>query len=167
MARDAIARLYDVDAAQVKLTILPDGTKTDYVPGTIQFVAKKGNSVHLDKMSESIAATRLSGGPNLQGTSMKMDYLEITARGEVVARDKDLVLKVSGSGEEFLLADDASAKEAIERLRKAVANGAKVTTVTGRVQGWSGVFPQVLAAWAKTAGQKRTLGVTDFEISKN
>jgi len=163
MARDAIARLYDVDAKSVKLTPLAkDLPKDGYPPGKIAFGAKKGQSIDLDKMHESIAATRLSGG-----TNMGMEYLEITAKGEVIARDKDLVLKVAGSGQEFVLADDPSAKGALERLRQAVGAG-KSATVTGRVQGWSGRFPDVLSAWNKaSAGQKRTLAVTEFEISKD
>lgn len=161
MARCAIARLYDVDANQVKLTILPKEKDPNYVPGTIDFVIKKGKSLDLDQLSESIAATRLSGG-----TNMRMDYLEITAKGEVIARDKELVLKVAGTGQEFVLASDASAKDAHDRLRKVLTDGAKVTTVTGRVQGWKGRFPDVLAAWSKSAGQKRTLDVTGFETAK-
>ena len=159
MARDAIARQYDVDANSVKLT--PPASelpKDGYPPGTIWFTAKKGKSIDLDKMNESIAATRLSGG-----TNMGMEYLEITARGEVVSRDKDLVLKVSGTGQEFVLADSPDAKDALKRLRQAVESK-KVTTVTGRVQGWSGRFPNVLQAWAKSAGQPRVLAVTDFEV---
>lgn len=162
MARDAIARLYDVDAVLCKLTPLAkDLPEKGYPPGKIHFVAKKGQSIDLDKMHESITATRLSGG-----TNMGMDYLEITARGEVAARDKDLVLKVSGTGQEFVLADDPSAKDALQRLRQALGGG-KQATVTGRVQGWSGRFPDVLQAWGKSAAsQKRTLAVTDFEFSK-
>src|SRR5437016_1839276 len=110
MARDAIARLYDVDAVSCKLTPLAkDLPEKGYPPGKIAFVAKKGMSIDLDKMNESIHATRL-GPPT--GTQMSMDYLEITARGEVIARAKDLVLKVSGTDQEFVLADDPSAKDA-------------------------------------------------------
>jgi hypothetical protein len=163
MARDAIARQYDVDANSVKLSPLAkDLPEKGYPPGKIEFVAKKGKSIDLDKIHESITATRLSGG-----TNMGMEYLEITARGEVMSRDKDLVLKVSGTGQEFTLADDASAKEALQRLRQAVERKDKVTAITGRVQGWSGRFPDVLQAWSKSASQKRMLGVTDFEISKD
>ncbi|OAI54445.1 hypothetical protein AYO44_14985 [Planctomycetaceae bacterium SCGC AG-212-F19] len=163
MARDAIARLYDVDAKSVMLTPLAkDLPKDGYPPGQIVFDAKKGNSINLDKMAESIAATRLSGG-----TNMGMDYLEITARGEVSARDKDLVLKVSDTGQEFVLADDPSAKDAVQRLRQALGGSPKEATVTGRVRGWNGRFPDVLRAWSKPAAdQKRTLALTSFEIKK-
>src|SRR5262245_17622370 len=130
--------------------------KTRYAPGTITFQAKKGKSLDLEKLRESIAATRLSGG-----TNMKMDWLEITARGEV-AGDKELSLKVSGSGQEFVLGEEASAKDVLPRLREALKGGAKISSVTGRVEGWNGLFPKVLK---DVAGRKRTvLQVTSFEI---
>jgi hypothetical protein len=161
MASDAIARQYDVDADLMKLTI-PKGQKGDYQLGTIEFTAKKGKSIDLDKMAESIAATRLSGG-----TGMSMDFLEITARGQVIERDKELVLKVSGTGQELVLGEEPDAKGGLQRLREAVARGDKVSTVTGRVPGWTGGFPRVLAAWAKAPdAQKRKLAVVDFEVEK-
>src|SRR5947209_5577912 len=104
MARDAIARLYDVDDRLMKLTPLPRDKRPNvgnYLPGLIEFEAKKGKSIDLDQMHESISATRLSGG-----TNMRMDYLEFTIRGEVIERNMELVLKVSGTEQEFALADD-------------------------------------------------------------
>jgi hypothetical protein len=161
MACDAIARQYDVDASSIKL-IRPQDQKGDYQLGTIEFAAKKGKSLDLDKIDESITATRLSGG-----TSMHMDYLEITAKGEVIPRDKDLVLKVSGTGQELVLGEEPTAKGGLQRLREAVARGDKVSTVTGRVPGWSGRFPVALAAWAKAPeAEKRRLAVVDFEVEK-
>ena len=161
MACDAIARQYDVDADSTKLT-QPKDQKGGYQLGTIEFVAKKGQSIDLDRMAESIAATRLSGG-----TDMRMDYLEITAKGEVIERDKELVLKVSGTGQELVLSEEPTAKGGLQRLREAVARGDKVSTVTGRVPGWNGRFPVVLAAWAKAPDiQKRKLAVVDFKVEK-
>jgi hypothetical protein len=161
MACDAISRQYDVDADSTKL-IRPEDQKGGYQLGTIEFVAKKGKSIDLDKIHESITATRLSGG-----TDMRMDYLEITARGEVIERDKELVLKVSGTGQELVLSEEPTAKGGLQRLRDAVARGDKVSTVTGRVPGWNGRFPVVLAAWAKAPDtQKRKLTVVDFKIEK-
>ena len=161
MACDAIARQFDVDANSTKLT-RPADQKGGYQLGTIEFAAKKGKSIDLDKISESITATRLSGG-----TSMRVDYLEITARGQVFERDKELVLKVSGTGQELVLSEEPTAKDGLQRLRAAVARGDKVSTVTGRVPGWSGRFPDVLRAWAKAPDtQKRRLAVVDFEIEK-
>jgi hypothetical protein len=161
MACDAIARQYDVDADSTKL-IHPKDQKGGYQLGTIEFAAKKGKSIDLDRMRESIAATRLSGG-----TNMGMDYLEITAKGEVIERDKELVLKVSGTGQELVLSEEPTAKGGLQRLREAVARGDKVTAVTGRVPGWTGKFPVVLAAWAKASDtEKRKLTVEDFKVEK-
>ena len=161
MACDAIARQYDVDASSIKL-IRPQDQKGDFQLGTIEFAAKKGKSLDLDKIAESITATRLSGG-----TGMRMDYLEITAKGEVIERDKELVLKVSGTGQELSLSEEPTATNGLRRLREAVARRDKVSTVTGRVPGWSGRFPDVLRAWAKAPDtQKRKLAVVDFKIEK-
>jgi hypothetical protein len=159
MARDAIARQYDVDKNLVTLTCEPEvpGGKKGYRPGLITFFPKKGKSLDLDKMQESIAATRLSGG-----TNMGVDWLELTLRGEVVLRDKEMLFKVSGTDQEFVLDQEASAKAAFPKLRETVAGGAKVTTVTGRVPGWSGRFPDVLKALTKAPARRTLLG-TDFE----
>jgi hypothetical protein len=160
MARDAIARQYDVDADSIILQ--PLEPKVSYQRGTIEFTPKKGRSIDLDKICESITATRLSGG-----TNMRMDYLEITAKGEVIERDKELVLKVSGTGQDFVLSEEPTAKGSLQRLREAVARGDKVSTVTGRVPGWNGRFPAVLAAWSKAPDtQKRKLAVVDFKVEK-
>jgi hypothetical protein len=160
MARDAIARQYDVDADSIILQ--PLEPKVSYQRGTIDFTPKKGRSIDLDKISESIGATRLSGG-----TNMRVDYLEITAKGEVIERDKELVLKVSGTGQEFVLSEEPTAKGGLQRLREALAGGEKVSTVTGRVPGWNGRFPVVLAAWAKAPDkQKAKLSVMDFKLEK-
>jgi hypothetical protein len=161
MASDAIARQYDVDANLNKITPAK-GQKGSYQLGTITFSAKKGKSIDLDKIAESITATRLSGG-----TNMSVDYLEITVTGEVIVRDKQLVLKVSGTGQELVLIEDATAKDMLGRLREYVAGGNKVSKVTGRVPGWSGRFPEVLAAWAKAPdSQKRRLAVVGFKAEK-
>src|SRR5262245_29289148 len=114
MARDAISRQYDVDKNLVILTCETD--KGSYRPGTISFHAKKGRSVDLDKMHELLTATRLSGG-----TSMRVDYLEITARGTVSVRDKDVVLKVSGTDQEFLLEDEPGAKGTTQKIAEGLA----------------------------------------------
>jgi hypothetical protein len=161
MARDAIARQYDVDKNSVMLTCEPG--KESYRPGTITFRAKEGKSINLDQIVESITATRLSGN-----TNMGMEYLEITAEGVVEASAKEAVLKVSGTGQQFVLREAPSAKGALQRLRDAVARGEKVTSVTGRVDGWKGRFPVALSTLAKTpASQGRTvLFVTEFDVAK-
>jgi hypothetical protein len=167
MARDAISRQYDVDKNLVTLTCAEG--KGGYRPGLITFEAKKGKSIDLDKIRDSITATRLSGG-----TNMGVDYLEITAIGTVDAGGKDVVLRVSGTSQEFVLGElppakgDPKANPAmLQKLRDALVNGDKVANVTGRVQGWSGRFPVVLKALHEVPANTRpVLFVTRFEISK-
>ncbi len=159
MARDAIARQYDVDKNGVILICETDSG--EYRPGTILFQARKGRSIDLNAMRESLAATRLSGG-----TNMRVDRLEITARGEVIANGQTVLLKASGTNQELVLGEEPEAKDVFQKLREAHARGAKITSVTGHVQGWNGRFPDVLRALA-AAGQKPPLVlVTDFEVGK-
>jgi hypothetical protein len=157
VAADAIARQYDVNKNSVKLYCEPG--KQSYRPGTITFLAKKGASIDLDKIRESITATRLSGG-----TNMSVDYLEIIVTGEIQAGDKEVLLK-GKSGPVFVLLDGPKAKDSI--VQKLRAAGDQVMSVTGQVQGWNGRFPVMLQALAKTAGQERYhLLVTGFHTKK-
>ena len=134
--------------------------KGSYMPGTIVFEPKKGRTLDLTKIRESIAATRLSGG-----TAMSVDFFEITALGAVEIRDKELVLTVSRTDQPFTLAESSNAKGQLQKLRDALGRGEKVTSVTGRVQGWTGTFPNVLRALAN-APAVQTLQLIDFEIAK-
>jgi hypothetical protein len=162
MARDAIARQYDVDKNRVNLVCETD--KGSYRPGKITFFPKAGKSLDLKKIRESITATRLSGG-----TNMSVDYLEITASGQVMLDANDARFIVAHSNEQFVLKEASSkdgAKSALQRLRAAAASGEKVMTVTGFVDGWSGRFPVVLQALAKRPPEApMVLVVTGFETS--
>jgi hypothetical protein len=134
VARDATARQYDVDADAVRL---------DIRKGEITFRARKGRLVDLDKLHESIWATRLSGG-----TGMALNWLDVTAVGEVVVGKDRTVLKVAGSDQTFVLREDPKAKKdgktAFARLREAVERGQTRVSVTGRLEGWHGHFPPFL-----------------------
>jgi hypothetical protein len=153
VARDATARLYDVDADRVTL---------DVKTGKITFRAKKGRLVDLDKLHESIWATRLSGN-----TGMSLNWIDVTAEGEVV-RDKDkLVLRVPGTDQHFVLLDDPKPKTGpggktpLERLRQALDRGEQVRSVTGRLEGWSGHFPGFL----KTLPERpRVIQIHEFQM---
>jgi hypothetical protein len=155
MARDAISRLYDVQKNTVTLTC--DGDKGSYRPGMITFHAKPGRSIDLVKLHESIAATRLSGG-----TRMEVTYLEITATGSISDSDGKLALRVAGTGQEFRLEETGEKAAVLKQMREALARGQKISRVTGRVQGWSGVFPAVLKSLAQTKGTP-VLQVTEFQ----
>jgi hypothetical protein len=154
VARDAIARQYDVDA---------DAVDMDIGRGLIKFRARKGRLVDLDKIHESIWATRLSGR-----TGMALNWIDVTAVGEVVADRKGVRLQVAGSDEHFVLQDeDKPRAEGVQtplaRLRQALARGEKVASVTGRVKGWSGHFPPFL----KTLPPRpRVILVQSFTVKK-
>jgi hypothetical protein len=165
VARDAIARQYDVDKNSIIL---------DIPGGLITFRAKQGKSIDLDRLHESLRATRLSGR-----TGMEVRYLELNVRGKLVAGPGDpgtMRLKVAGTGQEFLLgagtASETGAENPLQRLRAALAKGENVVSVTGRVQGWKGLFPDVLRVLAEQrpgggdpgARQPPTLIVTRFQI---
>jgi hypothetical protein len=150
VARDATARQYDVDADTVRL---------DLKKGEISFQAKKGRLVSLDKLHESIWATRLSGN-----TGMAMNWIDVTAVGEVVQQKDRIVLKVAGSNDVFVLKEDPGAKSGektvFARLREAARRGQKKMSVTGRVEGWKGHFPPFLKTLPK---KPRVILVKEFQ----
>jgi hypothetical protein len=153
VARDATARLYDVDASSVVL---------DKKAATITFRTRKGRLADLDQLHESIKATRLG-----DGTGMELRWLDVTAVGEAVA-GTEVKLKVTGSDQVFLLGADNDAatpeqKTAFRRLRDALERGEKVVSVTGRVEDWKGNLTQ----FSKTLpGKPRRILVKDFQVVK-
>jgi len=153
VARDATARQYDVDA---------DGVKLDISKGEITFRAKKGRLIDLDKLHESIWATRLSGN-----TGMALNWIDVTAVGGVVVNKDRTILKVTGSRDSFVLQPDPKAKPGAKtvfaRLREEVARGQTLASVTGRLEGWDGHFPVFLKA---LPNKPRVLFVKDFEFVK-
>jgi hypothetical protein len=149
VARDATARQYDVDADTVVLDI-----KT----GLITFRAKKGRLVDLDKLHESIWATRLSGG-----TGMAINWLDVTAVGQVVVEKTETRLKVTGSDQFFVLRKDPKDGKAFDRLQEALKRGDRVVSVTGRVDGWKGHFPPFLKVLPR---KPREILVADFVVAK-
>ncbi|MDA1016816.1 MAG: hypothetical protein O3A00_20455 [Planctomycetota bacterium] len=159
MARDATARLYDVEDSSV--VYKKPGKRGRYDHGTIAFNARKGKLVDLDKLHESVWATRLSGG-----TSSGLVKLDVRVLGNVVIEDGQAVMKVAGSKSEFVLADDPSVKVALgqktvlQQIRDSIATGKPVVNVTGQVQGWNGHWPKFLA---QRAPSPHRLLVTSFE----
>jgi hypothetical protein len=147
VARDATARQYDVDADRVKL---------DIAKGEITFRAKKGRLVDLDKLHESIWATRLSGG-----TGMALTWIDVTALGEIVVEKERIVLKVKGSKQFFVLKEGD--KKVFAKLREAAEGKKKSVSVSGRVEDWKGHFPPFLKTLPKNP---RAIAVKDFELVK-
>jgi hypothetical protein len=131
----------------------------DKEKGKITFKAKKGHVVDLDRLHESIWATRLG-----DSTGMALKRLEVTAEGEVVASAKDLTLKMPGTDRVFRLGEEQGPEKGVFlRLREALERGEKVVSVTGRVEGWQGNFTQFLK---KLPDEPRRILVTDFNTAK-
>jgi len=163
VARDATARLYDVDDQSLVFKRLQ---LTDrYDQATITFRAKKDKLIDLEQLHESVWATRLSGG-----TSSGVVCLQVTAVGQVTTSGDETVLDVSGTDRQFVLTDDVAAKPAepekskLAELQKALADGQRVASVTGYVEGWSGRWPGVLS---KAPEKRPKLMVTNFETKPN
>jgi len=142
--QDTIARRSDVLKSSVEMKV-PAGSTGKYQPGTITFRAAEGQSIDLEKIHQSLKTTRLGGG-----TRSEVTFLEITATGEVMANGKEAQLKVAGTEQTFALAaapvaaGEEGKRTPFELLQEAVTQGKKVKSVTGRVDGWKGVWPQVL-----------------------
>jgi hypothetical protein len=160
MAREAIARLYDVDKNSIVYT-KPD-VRGKYDHGTIGFRAKDGKLVDLDKIHESVWATRLSGG-----TRSALVNLEVTVAGNVVVDDGVANLIVPGAKESFVLAGDPDEKvndgesTKYAQLLAAVQRGSKVQTVTGRLEGWTGHWPKFLN---QPPPKVKRIFVTGFQV---
>ena len=154
MARDATARLYDVDADAVTLDI-PNGIVT--------FRARPGRLIDLDQLHESIWATRLSGK-----TGMHLNWIDVTATGAVVRVHGQTRLQVTGTDQYFVLAkapgaeSEPGAATAFARLQEALNRGAKVVSVTGRLKDWSGHFPDFLGSLPK---KPRVILVKEFRTA--
>jgi hypothetical protein len=172
--RDTIARQLDVDKASVKMDMLPGQGK--YRIGLITFQTREGKALDFTSLQADLKATRLG-----KGTRSEVKYLEITAQGNISVKGRETLLTVTGTGQQFALGDDPKAKKGAQtpfaRLQAELAKGVKVTVVSGRIQGWSGVWPAVLRALSEQAldtkkpdegGGKRPplLIVTDFQAAK-
>jgi hypothetical protein len=142
VASKALARQFDVNPRSIKVETENGGS------GRIVFEARSGRSLDLEKVHAALKETRLSGKPGR--TASRIHYLELTALGKVVEKGKELLLEVNGTKQVFRLGDDpeppkdAQGETGFQRLRKALAKGQTVVSVTGRVKGWKGHFPAVL-----------------------
>jgi hypothetical protein len=147
-----------VDDNSVVLTKLSQSQKYDQ--GTITFRAKKGKLIDLDKLHESIWATRLSGS-----TSSGLVSLEVTAVGEIVASERAIVLKVAGADAYFELGEnpDGEGRATFGQLKAALDRADRVVSVTGRLDGWAGRWPEVLR---KLPPKPRRILVTGYDVAK-
>lgn len=154
MVVDATARLYDVDEDRVVFKKLDQTRKYDQ--GTITLVARKGKLIDLQKLHESIWATRLSGG-----TRSGLVSLDVTAIGGVVERDGTVLLNVADSDAEFVLLPSESDElaKAFGTLQAAAGSQTKFR-VTGRIDNYQGRWPTVLN---KRPAKTRQIIVTGIE----
>lgn len=149
---DATARLYDVDEDTLVFTRLQE--KRSYDQGTIEFRARKGQLIDLDKLHESIWATRLSGR-----TSSGLISLVVTAVGKVVKTEKGIVLKVANSKEEFILEKHTDKKYSTLFQNLGEHSSNRMVSITGLIDNYRGRWPTVLNK--KPIGPRRIL-VTSF-----
>ena len=153
MACDAIARLYDVDEDSVVFKKLQKTKKYDQ--GTVTFRARKGRLIDLEKLHESIWATRLSGG-----TRSGLVSLEVTAIGHVITSEDKTVLRVDDTDAEFVVGRHPDSKHAAAFGQLQSLPG-KHVKLTGRIDNYMGRWPSVLRTVLK---KPRRILVTDFEV---
>lgn len=156
MACDATARLYDVDEKTVVFRKLDKSQRYDQ--GTVTFRARRGKWIDLDKLHESIWATRLSGG-----TRSGLVSLQVTTMGRVVASEGKTMLQVDGFGTPFILErhPDAEHATAFDKLESISSD--RVVTVTGVIDDYKGRWPDVLS---KPPPKTRRILVTDVDTAK-
>jgi hypothetical protein len=114
--------------------------------------------IDLDKLHESIWATRLSGGTNSGLVS-----LEVTAIGQLVTSENETLLQVEGSDDRFVLGKhpDEQHASALAKLVDAAGGTGKKVSVTGRIDNYMGRWPEVLR---KQPAKPRRILVVGFEL---
>ena len=155
MAVDATARLYDVDEDTVVFTKLDKTQKYDQ--GEVRFRARKGKLINLEKLHESIWATRLSGR-----TSSGLVSLEVVAVGNVIKTQDGATLKVADSDSEFHLIRSSEHPEVFDQLLQAGDDQETTVSITGVVDGYQGRWPSLFKSSLPAV---RTLRVTSFDTS--
>lgn len=155
MAVDATARLYDVDEDTV--VFKKHGKTEKYDQATVTFRARAGKLIDLDKLHESLWATRLSGG-----TRSGLVSLDVTAIGRVVETANGTILRISDSDAEFVLGPHTDEAHAAEFGKLKTANGAnQLFRVSGLIDNYRGRWPDVLKT---TPARPRRILVTAFEV---
>ena len=155
MAREATARLYDVDEDSVVFKKLNQTEKYDQ--GVVTFRARKGKLIDLDKLHESIWASRLA-----HGTRSGLVSLDVVVIGEAIQTRDGMWLKVSGSDAEFVLVKGPSSEQAkaFAQLAEAAGDERQLMKLTGRVDNYKGRWPSLFRT---PVVKPRRLLVTSFE----
>jgi hypothetical protein len=157
VACDATARLYDVDERSVVFYKLQKTKRYDQ--GTITFRARKGKLISLEKLHESIWATRLSNR-----TRSGLVNLQVTVVGKVVTAGGKTVLQVSDSKAEFVLGRHSEAQFAPLFAKLQAVSGERVVQITGVIDDYQGRWPAVLA---KKPPKTRRILVTGIKTVEN
>ena len=135
MAVDATARLYDVDEDSCVFKKLQKTKKYDQ--GTVTFRARRGKLVDLDKLHESIWATRLA-----HGTRSGLVSLDVVAIGKAIRAQDGILMTVSGSDSGFVLAKSPNKEHdpAFAKLQQSAGLN-QLLKVSGRIDNYKGRWP--------------------------
>ena len=152
MAREAAARLYDVDEHTVTFTKLNQTEKYDQ--GVVEFRARKGKLIDLAKLHESVWASRLA-----HGTRSGLVSLDVVVIGEVVETQDGWIFDVADSDAKFELAKSPKENmaKAFENLK---ATAGQVVKLNGRIDNYKGRWPSL---YEKPLPKTRRLLVASFE----
>jgi hypothetical protein len=155
VAREATARLYDVDEDSVVFKKLNQTEKYDQ--GVVTFHARKGKLIDLDKLHESVWASRLA-----HGTRSGLVSLDVVVIGEAIRTRDGMRLKVSGFESDFVLVKSPSKEQAtvFAELAEAAADERQAVKLTGRIDNYKGRWPSL---FSKPVAKPRRLLVTSFK----
>jgi hypothetical protein len=155
VAREATARLYDVDEDSVTFKRLNQTEKYDQ--GVVRFRARKGRLIDLDKLHESVWASRLA-----HSTRSGLVSLDVVVIGEAIRSGNGMRLKVSGSDAEFVLVKGPAKDQAkaFKELAAVAADEGQAVRLTGRIDNYKGRWPSL---YTKPVAKPRRLLVTSFE----
>ena len=127
-----------------------------YDQGIITFHARDGKLIDLDKLHESIWATRLS-----RRTNSGIVELQVTALGGLVESDAGIHLAVAGSDAKFALGAGTD-PDVFARLRSR-AVGLGTVRISGIVADYRGRWPSVMK---EQPVKPRRILVTEFETAE-
>jgi hypothetical protein len=142
-------------------TVDPASIKIDREKSTLTFRPRVGKSLDPGAIHAALKPTRLG-----KNAGSILTYFQLTAVGPITG-DKQLRLRVRGTDREFALAETPDAGlggcTLLEKLRGELAKGRVDWEVTGYLNGWKGLFREVLKT---EVPRVPTLQVIDFQIHK-
>jgi hypothetical protein len=127
-----------------------------YDQGTITFSARNGKLIDLEKLHESIWATRLSGG-----TRSGLVSLEVTTIGHLFTSQGKTVLQVAGTNANFVLGSHPEDQGLAVFKRLPEISQEKMVKLTGLIDNYRGRWPDVLK---QKPPQPRRILVTRVDV---